>query len=395
MSGSFGFFDADLFPGEFTVPPDQVAVVVGFGFNGDQVPEDFRDQLLTLTLDPAASEVFFGRNPDPDGRGTLHFLVCTQGPPCFELMILEQTLSGPAMAVGTLADGIDIVTSTGPIFVTILGQDTDGDGRFDAFDNCPLIPNPGQEDVDNDGDGDACDPDSDGDGISDDDDLCPAVVSANFETDGDGVGDACDNCPATHNPSQADVMGIGANVPDGVGAACQSCNLDPTAPVDILDVVLLRRALAGLLPAVDPSQPPDVIGCAPGALEESFGEGMRGCAGTVTNPNAASLCGVGWSVCALESWLSMRNGMAPSFNYWVAEDATQLSLDFEPGGCFFIAGGNEECGDESPARVCTDFTDSLGNTCQEINCGFEAPLPNEFLGGCLEADSTAGTLCCR
>src|SRR4030095_5687889 len=35
--------------------------------------------------------------------------------------------------------------------------DRDGDGRPDGCDNCPAVPNAGQEDADGDGDGDACD----------------------------------------------------------------------------------------------------------------------------------------------------------------------------------------------------------------------------------------------
>ena len=41
--------------------------------------------------------------------------------------------------------------------------DTDGDGRTDGADNCPSVPNPGQEDNDQDGTGNVCDPTPDGD----------------------------------------------------------------------------------------------------------------------------------------------------------------------------------------------------------------------------------------
>jgi hypothetical protein len=57
--------------------------------------------------------------------------------------------------------------------------DGDDDGVPDTTDNCPTVPNPGQEDVDQ-----------------------------------DGVGDVCDNCPTVYNPDQADIDG------DGVGDAC-------------------------------------------------------------------------------------------------------------------------------------------------------------------------------
>jgi hypothetical protein len=66
--------------------------------------------------------------------------------------------------------------------------DTDGDGKLDFEDNCPMTPNPDQKD-----------------------------------SDGDGVGDACDNCPFVPNPDQAD------SVPGSpVGDACRFCkqNID-------------------------------------------------------------------------------------------------------------------------------------------------------------------------
>ncbi len=52
-------------------------------------------------------------------------------------------------------------------------------------DNCPLIPNPNQEDTDR-GDGE----------------------------EGDQVGDVCDNCPTIHNPDQRDTD------EDGIGDVC-------------------------------------------------------------------------------------------------------------------------------------------------------------------------------
>lgn len=58
--------------------------------------------------------------------------------------------------------------------------DSDGDGRADAADNCPLAANPSQADA-----------------------------------DGDHIGDACDNCPATANPDQLD------SDFDGIGDACE------------------------------------------------------------------------------------------------------------------------------------------------------------------------------
>jgi len=106
--------------------------------------------------------------------------------------------------------------------------DSDGDGIIDSLDNCPLVPNAAQTDLDGDGTGDACDADTDGDGVGDGVDNCVFVPNPDqFDVDGDGLGDACDgdldgdgvgdeldNCVEAPNPDQADLD------LDGLGDAC-------------------------------------------------------------------------------------------------------------------------------------------------------------------------------
>jgi Ca2+-binding RTX toxin-like protein len=50
---------------------------------------------------------------------------------------------------------------------TAAPPDADGDGVADSEDNCPVVSNASQADMDHDGLGDACDPDRDGDGVVD------------------------------------------------------------------------------------------------------------------------------------------------------------------------------------------------------------------------------------
>ena len=113
--------------------------------------------------------------------------------------------------------------------------DTDGDGVGDLCDNCVMIKNRFQENVDGDQFGDRCDRDIDNDGFNNKEDNCPYVANVDQkDQDGDGVGDLCDNCEDVFNPDQddynhnlvGDACDDGADVDlDGVPDGSDNCPL--------------------------------------------------------------------------------------------------------------------------------------------------------------------------
>jgi len=141
----------------------------------------------------------------------------------------------PHCTFGMVAD-IRVLDASGP--------DTDGDGWEDSVDNCPDVPNPGQEDCNGDGVGDACDTaivDCDGNGISDDcetfadcnengiNDICDLADGTLHDDNANGLPDECEfpsvavqlqeiriDQPDADNDEYAEIHGYGAPTLDGL-----------------------------------------------------------------------------------------------------------------------------------------------------------------------------------
>ena len=144
-------------------------------------------------------------------------------------------LTGYIDCNGIVFDGCELsVADAAGITCIINIIDTDGDNVEDNSDNCPLIANTDQSDIDADGIGDVCETvsnkDSDGDSVEDNSDNCPYTANTDqSDFDGDGLGDVCDNdtdddlilnisdnCPYSPNKDQLDTDN------DGIGNACDT-----------------------------------------------------------------------------------------------------------------------------------------------------------------------------
>ncbi len=145
--------------------------------------------------------------------------------------------------------------STGTVVLNWKYPDTDSDTVIDALDNCPLIPNTDQSDVDGDLLGDVCDPDADNDGLSNTDEAVWGSNPLISDTDGDGLSDGQEVNTYSTDPIDSDsdndrvtdgdevnIYGIDPNVSNLGDLAPRGA---PNGQINAGDLVVMLRLVTG------------------------------------------------------------------------------------------------------------------------------------------------------
>jgi cytochrome c5 len=175
---------------------DTTATVLVTVTSSNQIPEAQADEfVLAPGLDNIRLDVL-ANDSDRDGDALSIVLDASLSDEGVSISVVDNEvsyeLSGDLTSDDSFSyrarDTSDAESSS--VEVTLTPSDLDGDERVDALDNCPLLPNPDQQDRDSDDIGDICDPDPDGDGV-------PGDSSIPFESGRELVEAECLTCHLT------------------------------------------------------------------------------------------------------------------------------------------------------------------------------------------------------
>ena len=153
----------------------------------------------------------------------------------------------------TIAKSLEVVTSTirdpqlgnnnVPVVIDLV-LESDGDGILDnyngVFDNCPLVPNISQADMDGDNTGDVCDIDMDGDTVNNTTDNCPIIPNQGQQDfNADNIGDRCQDFDGDLYQDWAELT-IGTDPASDCGLDAWPPDINSTGDVNITDVLALK-----------------------------------------------------------------------------------------------------------------------------------------------------------
>ncbi|MCR4347283.1 MAG: S8 family serine peptidase [Sulfuricaulis sp.] len=240
-------------------PADCANVLATGATNLSDVPESYSSEGPTTDgrakpeisgpdgVQTSLSSAFYGTSAAaPHVAGAVTLLRAQN--PSMSLSQIRWLLTSTAKDVNTT--GFDYRTGNGRISL-----DADGDGYNHDTDNCPLVSNPTQTDLDGDGSGDACDDDIDGDGLTNVQEVALGTDPYNSDTDGDGLTDNAEVNTYGTNPLLADTDGDGlsdgAEIAYGTNPAVS--NKGDLAPsgvpdgqVNVSDLMMLMRFVGQL-----------------------------------------------------------------------------------------------------------------------------------------------------